>query len=319
MTTGTKQQAEFDHLETRLRTILPEQYQDSYDEVQPVSMGSAGLKYAPDGTVAWDTIWGSFCDLAMAGGPPHKGTLLSPGTTAEIDAQPERYREVVEEICRGITLITGLCAEPAPAAGWVHLYCTSAAMAGWLARAIVMENVSASFKGLALHLPAGPAYRIEKEIKNVITAVAKTCHYWLDHTSPAQHQAIADLLRTMDSESPLLQPAPFDLAASTATATATEATLSHKIAASIQQATRLAPSKLSDASDHRYPGWLGIDCGDIRAAIWMMRVLVVSNLLSRREGTVVFLPLDPARDPDGATVIRAFLQAHRIAVAQNIF
>jgi sirohydrochlorin cobaltochelatase len=299
MTTGTtKQQAEFDHLEIRLRTILPEQYQDSFDDVQPVSMGSAGLKYAPDGTVAWDTIWGSFCDLAMAGGPPHKGTLLAPGTPAEIAAQPERYREVVDEICRGITLVTGLC-----------MYCTSAAMAGWLARAIVMENVSASFKGLALDLPAGPAYRIEKEIKNVITSVAKTCHYWLDHTAPAQHQAIADLLRTMESESPLLQPTPFDSAA----APATEAALSGKIVAALQHATGLTPS------DHRYAGWLGIDCGEVRAAVWMMRVLVVSNVFSRREGTLVFLPLDLARDPDGATVTRLFLQAHRFAVAQNIF
>lgn len=46
-------------LEARLKTLLPEQYQESYEDVQPVSMGSAGLKYGQDGRVAWDEIWGS--------------------------------------------------------------------------------------------------------------------------------------------------------------------------------------------------------------------------------------------------------------------
>src|SRR4030095_1221803 len=89
-------------LEHRLRTILPKEYQDSYEQVQPVSMGSAGLKCDGDGRVAWDEIWGSFCDLAMAGGPPHKGSLLEPGSPAEIAAQPERHAEVVAEIRRRI-------------------------------------------------------------------------------------------------------------------------------------------------------------------------------------------------------------------------
>src|SRR6476469_8241662 len=88
----------FEEFESRLKTILPDEYQDSYDDVQPVSMGSAGLKYDRDGKVAWDEIWGSFCDLAMAGGPPHKGTLLEPAAPEEIEAHPNRYRWVVEEI-----------------------------------------------------------------------------------------------------------------------------------------------------------------------------------------------------------------------------
>ena len=56
-------------LEDRIMTLLPEEYQDSYEEVQPISMGSAGLKYDSDGQVAWDDMWATFCDLAMAGGP----------------------------------------------------------------------------------------------------------------------------------------------------------------------------------------------------------------------------------------------------------
>src|SRR6476659_6104615 len=89
-------------LESRLRTLLPAEYQETYEQLQPVSMGSAGLKYAADGTVAWDEIWGSFCDLAMAGGPPHKGALLEPGRLPDIEAEPARHQEVAEEICRGV-------------------------------------------------------------------------------------------------------------------------------------------------------------------------------------------------------------------------
>jgi sirohydrochlorin cobaltochelatase len=309
MTTGCEDQGVFDHLEARLRTMLPEAYQDCYEDIQPVSMGSAGLKYGGDGKVAWNEIWGSFCDLAMAGGPPHKGTLLEPGRREEIDAQAERYREVVDEICRGITMVTGLCAEPSPVPGWVRMYCTSAAMAGWLARAIVMENVSAHFKGLALHLPAGPAYRVEKEIKNVVTAVAKTTHYWQEHTSLARQQAIADLLRAMEAELPLLQPAlcDHDLRPDR------QELLSGTMVASIHSLTGLR------ASQHEYGGWLGLDCRDIGAAVWMMRVLVVSNVLSRREGTVVFVPLNPARDPQGETVVRILVRAHAFAMARKLF
>src|ERR1700761_5122739 len=89
--------ADYELLEARLKTLLPEEYQDSYEDVQPVSMGSAGLKYDEDGRVAWDEIWKSFCDLAMAGGPPHRGRLLEPAARAEIDLQPERYEAVMEE------------------------------------------------------------------------------------------------------------------------------------------------------------------------------------------------------------------------------
>ena len=59
-------------------------------------MRSAGLKYDSDGNVAWNEIWGSFCDLAMAGGPPHKGALLKRGGP-RIDAEPDRYAGVAEE------------------------------------------------------------------------------------------------------------------------------------------------------------------------------------------------------------------------------
>ena len=50
-----------------------------------------------------------------------------------------------------------------------------------LLRAIVMENISVRAEGPTLELPAGPSYRLHKEIKNVITVIAKTNHYWEEH------------------------------------------------------------------------------------------------------------------------------------------
>ena len=181
-------------LDLRLKTLLPEVYQDSYEDLQPVPMRSAGLKYAADGRVAWDEMWGSFCDLAMAGGPPHKGALLGPGRESDIDADFDAYDDAAEEICRGIRLVTGLRAYVSPNPGWVRVSCQGDAMAGWLLRAIVMENVAARRQGAMLDLPAAPEFRLDKEIKNVITVTAKTCHYWVGHVPRAQQQAIGELL-----------------------------------------------------------------------------------------------------------------------------
>ena len=40
---------ELEELDLKLRVLLPETYQDSYDKIEPAPMGSAALKYGPDG------------------------------------------------------------------------------------------------------------------------------------------------------------------------------------------------------------------------------------------------------------------------------
>jgi len=293
----------YQDLELRIRTILPEEYQDSYEEVEPVSMGSAGLKYERDGKVAWNDIWGSFCDLAMAGGPPHKGKLLMAASRPEIDAAPERYQQVVEEICRGIRMVTALKAAPSPIPGWVRVECLTEVNAGWLARAIVIENVSARCEGTTLDLPAGPAYRLEKEIKNVITAIAKTGHYWLDHTLESHQREIGDLFAKMTAESPLIQPA----LVGHGLQAETDTVLQHKMAERFREATGLKPW------DVPCDGWLGVVCPSVKAAIWMMRAMVVSNVFARREDTVLFVPVNPVSDPDGDTVVKITSRVHGFA------
>jgi hypothetical protein len=292
-----------EELDARLKTILPEEYQDSYEGMEPKPMRSAGLKYGSDGKVAWNEIWGSFCDLAMAGGPPHKGSLLEPGRPGDIDEQPDRYAEVAEEICRGVMMTTLLDTNVSPVPGWVRVSCLSEAMAGWLLRAIVMENVAVRAEGMALDLPAAPHFRLEKEIKNVVTVIAKTSHYWLEHMPRAQQRGIASLFTRLDRESPLVEPS--------ATVEEHEADAA-ALSAAIHRDTGL------QTSSHSYAGWLGVDCPSVRSAIWMMRALVAGNVLSRREGTTLFVPVNHGTDPGAGKVARALARAHRLAAARDI-
>lgn len=173
-------------LHNELQKNLPSEYAERLDQVAPQSMGSA--KIAPDrtGKVPWDKIWTSFCDLAMAGGPPHRGKLLEPVKIEDIEKSPDAYAIVVAEIRRGIQLASELETSDSPYLGWVQVDCDDEPMAAWLLRAILVENISARREAHRLYLPAGPDYRIEKEIKNVITAVAKTTHYWRAHLRSRQ-------------------------------------------------------------------------------------------------------------------------------------
>jgi sirohydrochlorin cobaltochelatase len=65
--------------------------------------------------------------------------------------------------------------------GWIGLECASDEMALWLLRAIVVENVTVRREDTVLWFPAGSDFRLEREIKNVVTVVAKTTHYWQEH------------------------------------------------------------------------------------------------------------------------------------------
>jgi len=301
MTTEANNPRALKTLDARLKTLLPEEYRDSYEEVQPKPMGSAPLKYDGEGQVAWDEMWGSFCDLAMAGGPPHKGRLLEAGSEDAINADFDRYDEVVEEICRGIRMVTRLRAYPSPTPGWVSITCRSDAMAEWLLRAIAMENVSARRSGAVLELPAAPHFRLEKEIKNVITVIAKTCHYWVGHMPLEQQQAIGDLFETLAAESPLVTP---DAAEETTTA---RLRLARRLADDIHQRTGLQCATEARA------GWLGIQCPDVRSAVWMMRALVATNVLSRREESTLFVPVNPSVDPRGDIVAAAVAHVYEQA------
>lgn len=162
-------------------SILPPRYQDSSVKVSAAPMGAAALQYDDKGDVAWDEMWTGYCELALAGGSPHRGTLLEPVHEEAIAADPEKYEWVLQEIERGITLVTGLPTVRSVTPGWIGMKCVSEEMALWLLRAIVVENVTVRREGNVLWFPAGPDFRLEREIKNVVTVVAKTSHYWQEH------------------------------------------------------------------------------------------------------------------------------------------
>lgn len=291
-------------LDFRMRTLLPAQYQDSTEDVQPVPMRSAGLKFGPDGKVAWDEIWQSFCDLAMAGGPPHKGTLLEPGQPDAIAAAPERYEEVVDEICRGVTMASELQATGSPVAGRVRVRCFSDTMADWLLRAITMENVAVTRVGeMDLDLPAAPHFRLEKEIKNVVTVIAKTTHYWMGHLVRVHKADIGGLFAMLSRELPLLGPELADGPESAATRQAT--------AAAIEKQSGIG------AADHRYQGWMGLATSSVPAAVWMMRALVASNVLARREGQTLFVPVNAAVDRSGEMLAPRVALVYRLAMRRQ--
>jgi hypothetical protein len=306
MSIDARDRRALEQIEIRMLTLLPEEYHDSYEDRLPAAMRSAGLEYDASGKVAWNEIWSSFCDLAIAGGPPHKGRLLEPATSAEIDAAPDSHRAVVAEIVRGIGLATDLVADESPLTGWVRVQCVNQSLAGWLLRMIVTENVSAHGIGAALDLPAGPGYRLDKEVKNVVTVIAKTTHYWFGHMPRVQREAIAILLDAMGRESPLVTPA---MAESDDDRVEP---LRSQLGAAIRERTGLQPST------RRYRGWLGLDCGSVRLALWLMRALVTVNVLARREDATVFVPVNASLDPEGDVVLRSVARVRHLAQVRGI-
>jgi hypothetical protein len=112
----------------------------------------------------------------------------------------------------------------------------------------------------------------------------------------------------MESESPLIQP-PFSTLSKR---TPGLEKLRDEIAAEILSRTGL------DATGRKYQAWLGIDCLHLRSAIWMMRMMVASNVLARREGNFLYVPINPSTDYNGKTVVGWVERAYRVACAQGV-
>jgi sirohydrochlorin cobaltochelatase len=148
------------------------------DPSQP--MAAAPFRWRDDGRPDWGSMWTSFCELALFGGPPHRGPespLLAPtGSATNSDA------EMLAEMRRGIWETTALYAESTER-GRISVACDSPTMAAWMCAAIILENVDARMEDDRLLLPAGPGYTLKNEVKSIITVVAKTHHYWQAHVT----------------------------------------------------------------------------------------------------------------------------------------
>jgi hypothetical protein len=280
-------------LEARIHAILPPQYAGSLDDISSESMGTAKLKFDADGKVAWGEIWTTFCHLSLAGGPPHRGRFLNPVPTKMAQAYPEKQAAVVREMQRAILLSSQLKTIDAERPGWVGVQCHDEDMASWLVRAIIAENVSAYHRASRLFVPAGPFFRVKKEIKNVVVSLAKCCHYLLGH--------VEDDLRPRGLTAPLIG-APFleEIAASPSS----YRNAADKLAQEIRQRTGQA------TGSRDFSGWLRIDCDDVSMAIWMMRAIIVENVLARHEGNLLFVPV-PMNAQESMKVAEAVHRARR--------
>ena len=287
-------QAELVALDAKVNALLPPRYTHCYGSVSPQSMGSAGLRHGPDGKVAWAQIWTTFCDLALAGGPPHRGKLLEPVPQVKVAAEPGRYREVALEIDRAIGLTTGLPVVDGSAPGWIGVACESPEQAAWLQFAVTAENVSARRRLNVLQLPAGPAFQVEKEIKNVVVAFAKACHYWDGHLTTTQ-QALAgeEIWEPATPGEAATAPADYE-------------------AAVRQVQTALRPAE-QPTLPRRYVGWVGIQTAGEEEAVWLLRAVLAERVLARREERVLFLPVGASPNANQASRVGlAFTQAWRL-------
>ena len=119
-------------------------------------------------------------ELALYGGPPHRGEEAALTAPASFGAPVEGF-DAIAEIQRGIWETSGLRAEPSPHPGWLAVTCHSPKMAAWLCATILLENVEARCEGDKLLLPAAADFELKNQVKSVITVVAKTNHYWQAH------------------------------------------------------------------------------------------------------------------------------------------
>ena len=145
-------------------------------------MPSAPFVWRPDGRPDWRAMWTSFCELALFGGPPHRGPESALAGGVSVDGNDPAGSDAVAEIRRGIWETTGLYSEPAPR-GWLAITCESPRMAAWLCATIILETVEARCDEERLLVPADPSFTLEDQVKSVITVVAKTHHYWSAHAA----------------------------------------------------------------------------------------------------------------------------------------
>jgi hypothetical protein len=176
----------------RLRALLQVEGAAETLEIQPrppvsaLPMAGAPFVWRDDGRPDWGAMWTSFCELALFGGPAHRGedsALAAPDPVADTAPIPTAAdAAMLAEVRRGIWETTGLFAEPA-LPGWIAVTCESRKMAAWLCAAIILENVEARCEEERLLLPAEPGLTLTDQVKSLITVVAKTHHYWQAHVT----------------------------------------------------------------------------------------------------------------------------------------
>jgi sirohydrochlorin cobaltochelatase len=155
-------------------------------------MAAAPFRYRDDGRPDWGAMWQGFCELALYGGPPHRGADAALSATRADTGEVVRDA-MIDEMIRGIAETTSLWAEPAPG-GWLRVTCDSKRMAAWLCATIILENVDARMEDQYLFVPADTGFDLKDQVKSVITVVAKSHHYWRAHLEDENGELSAERL-----------------------------------------------------------------------------------------------------------------------------
>jgi len=104
--------------------------------------------------------------------------LLGPATAAEAHTKRDDYAAVVERIERGIRQTTGLPTVPSVCVGWVSVPCADEAMAIWLMRALIVENILVRREENRLCLPASPHFMSDERAERLIAAFDRAWRLW---------------------------------------------------------------------------------------------------------------------------------------------
>jgi hypothetical protein len=138
-------------------------------------MSSAPFVWRSDGRPDWRVMWGDFCELALFGGPPHRGPENPLRAVVEPDPLVDTVG-IIAEIQRGIWETTGLDSDLVRA-GWLGILSRGAWRRGCAA---IPENVDALCEDECLLVPASERFTVENEV-SIITVVAKIHHYRIEH------------------------------------------------------------------------------------------------------------------------------------------
>ncbi len=144
-----------------------------------------------------------------------------------------------------------------------------------------------------------PTFRVEKEIKNVVVALAKSSHYWDGHLTAAQQSLAAEGVWEA------------------ATPSEAAANPSEYEAAVREVENSLLAARLP-TSPRRYVGWVGVETGSEEDAVWLLRAVLVEQVLARREGKVLYLPVGATPSSDQAAHAgQAFRRAWDLRTASS--
>ena len=130
-------------------------------------------------------------------------------------------------------------------------------------------------------------------------ALAKAYHYWDGHLTAAQQSLAGD--GVWEAATP---------AEAAASPSEYEAAVGEVENSLLQAGLPTSP--------RRYVGWVGVETGREEDAVWLLRAILVEQVLARREGTVLYLPVGATPNSDqAARVALAFRRAWDLWAASS--